>query len=83
MRAHNAKQFVSISINVISRYIAKEIYIALFISYCISNISNDNEWEFFGGKKKKNNKTKWKEETSGDEKKKKKSRRISKNVCFD
>lgn len=66
MRAHNAKQFVSISINVISRYIAKEIYIALFISYCISNISNDNEWEFFGGKKK-NNKTKWKGETSGDE----------------
>lgn len=79
MRAHNAKQFVSISINVISRLNRLEIY--SFIYFHIVSISNDNEWEFFG--KKKKNKTKWKGETNGDEKKKKKSRQISRNVCFD
>lgn len=67
MRAHNAKQFVSISINVISRLNRLEIY--SFIYFHIVSISNDNEWEFFG--KKKKNKTKWKGETNGDEKKKK------------
>lgn len=48
MRAHNAEQFVSISINVISRYISKNIYMytVLFISYRISNVSF-NEWDEF------------------------------------
>lgn len=50
MRAHNAKQFVSISINVISRLNRLEIY--SFIYFHIVSISNDNEWEFFGKKKK-------------------------------
>lgn len=31
MRAHNAEQFVSISINVISRYISKNIYSFIYL----------------------------------------------------